>query len=82
MTNILPFPPAKESQPEADCVCLIIEDGKAVEWVKFGCLFTAQSGKDYAFNIWARDRAHAESQLAALKSNARVDGQIFAERPA
>lgn len=47
---------------------------------EFGAEFTVD-GRDYCFQLWAKDWADAERRLEALKTNARIAGQLYASIP-
>lgn len=61
-----------EPQPDAEHVC---EDEHGVRWFRFTCRFE-DGGKEWDFDLWARDRADAGRRLL-LVSSGRVDGQVF-----
>lgn len=81
MSNVVDFPKPPEDAPDSNCVCVIPTDGKPVKWFKFCCSYSGDDGKQYGFDIWARDYEHALSMMACLRASAAVDGQVFAEIP-
>lgn len=53
-------------------------DGAGDEWFAFDAIYEID-GSEFCFRIWARDFPDADRRLAALKINAKIDGQVYAE---
>ncbi len=45
-------------------------------WPTFVCSFTGPDGARYGFAIQARDFAHAEELIGALKVSAELEGEL------
>jgi hypothetical protein len=71
----------KSNGPDADQTCIIVKDGKPQKWFKFSVAFNIDDA-EFTFHIWALDFADADRRVAAIKSTAKVSGQIMAEVPA
>jgi hypothetical protein len=67
------------NEPDADCVCVGPTDG--LPYYKFGVKFT-DGEREYTFQIWARDKQHAEQCVHSIRNTAELCGQILAEIPA
>lgn len=48
---------------------------------RFSVSFDTSGGRVWSIDIWAYDLADAEARLEAIRSNGRVDGQIFERGP-
>lgn len=81
MDNVIEFPKPEPDKPDADCVSIIVEDGKPVKWFKFGLSFEASDGKSYGTEIWATSWEDAEARMAAIRVNGHISGQIYAQIP-
>lgn len=79
-SNVIEFK-RLESQPDAQFVVVVAEDGKPVKYYKYICSFEFNEST-FGFHVWARDNEDAERRLAALKITGKVDGKLFSEVPA
>lgn len=67
---------AETNGPERDQVC---KDDAGRTWLRFAIDWTCD-GRTYTTHLWATDAADAERRLLALRRNAVVVGQVYAER--
>ena len=79
MADVIEFK-RPEDHPDAEFVCVIPTDGQPVKWFKFSYAFSHE-GKEYSFDIWAKDFADAEQRLVSLKATAVLSGQLYAAIP-
>ncbi len=54
-------------------------DDAGGDWYRFVVDWTCDD-RTYSTHIWARDLADAERRLLALRTTARIEGQVKAER--
>lgn len=73
--NIIPFKPRlkPDDQPSEECRWT---DHEGVEWFKF-CVDFQFGGSEWSVDIWARNAEDAEGRVAALRSTAKLGGQLF-----
>lgn len=64
---------AREPKPDPQHM---FRDAKGEMWFEFTCSFEDDTDI-WVFSIWARNWDEAESRLALMKQNAKVDGQIY-----
>lgn len=81
MADVIEFPKPAEPMPDAEHVCIVVENGQPIKWFEFTCTFS-DGETEYSFRLWARDFADAERRLNELRATARVDGQLYAIEPA
>lgn len=72
MTNVINFP--NRNKPDNEHVFV---DEEGTTWFEYTCSYTDARGVEMGFELWAVSPDDAKSRIAALKANAKVDGQIY-----
>ena len=49
----------RKNAPDAEHVCIMAENGSPVKWFRYGAEFTADGGKTFGFDFWAKGDADA-----------------------
>lgn len=64
--------------PDAEFVFV---DANGVTWYRFTAIYTDNKGSEMSFGFWALNHDDAKERLNAIKNNAFIFGQVYAEIP-